>query len=167
MNVEALCSCLLLLARYTRQSTSCTLDDTRGSVVRVPPAGAGRRRRAATTLRARRCHALHAALLCCCALSLPGCARSTLAVLIPQLELQLALQRSRADVAESPRDEQLHATISAQLRWQSRIEASELPLAYELDPSTWLAPCADDDLECMREAAESEAELGAVFRDEP
>lgn len=40
-----------------------------------------------------------------------------------------------------------------------------MPFPHELAPYLGIAPCEESDLECLREIAESEAELRSALRD--
>jgi hypothetical protein len=101
------------------------------------------------------------------ALLVGGCARSTLALLVPKLELRCALHHLAADDAAAGRSERWGASASALLRWRPTIEAREVPSPYELIPAAWVAPCGDSDIECLREVAEAEVEVATAIRQEP
>lgn len=98
-----------------------------------------------------------------------GCAKASLSSLVPRLDLRLAMERpaSTSTLLGWRRSADLHATFSAVLRWRPRVEASQTPYPHELAPYLGIAPCAETDLECLREVAESESELRAALRDLP
>jgi hypothetical protein len=96
-----------------------------------------------------------------------GCARSTLVLLVPKLELRCAVHYLAADDAATSRSDRLRASASAFLRWRPAIEARAVPSPYELTPAAWVAPCGDGDLDCLREVAEAESEIAAALREAP
>lgn len=98
-----------------------------------------------------------------CLLALGGCARSTFASLVPDLELYAAFRRSQVDVVEP--GTATASSLGARLRWQRQIEARTYASPYDTTPAAWAAPCDDADSECLREFAESEAEIAAALRD--
>lgn len=102
------------------------------------------------------------------ALGPSGCARIGLASAVPALELRAFMRRDATTAhAHEAGSERWHATVSAWLRWQQRIAAAGVPLRFELEPASALAPCAQDDDECFIESAELERELDHVLSDLP
>jgi hypothetical protein len=98
---------------------------------------------------------------------LGACGRPGAASCVPTLELGLRLRR-RADVDQALAHDtaQRWDTIAmASLRFRALNPAAELPRLGELSPETWLAPCDEDDVICLQEAAEAERELAAALGD--
>jgi len=97
-----------------------------------------------------------------------GCGRPAIASLMPLLELGVSTQRLRSGASqlELVRDAQgWHTTVFVALRFQPRPAAAAVPARGELAPESWLLPCDTDDVICLQEALEAEAELARVVGD--
>jgi hypothetical protein len=99
-----------------------------------------------------------------------GCVRATAASFVPQL--QLSLQARRVAVV-SLLDANAHehgrwaTTALVALSFTPVRPASQLPTYSELSTLDALSPCAEDDVVCLQETAESESELANVAADQP
>ena len=95
---------------------------------------------------------------------LGACGRPSAASFVPSLELGVTVRR-RADAdALAREDAQRWDTVAlASLRFRALNPAAELPRLGELSPEAWIAPCDEDDVICLQEAAEAEHELAAAL----
>lgn len=96
-----------------------------------------------------------------------GCAvapwqRALPASLVPALQLRAAY-RLRHTLGAQHQD----LGVGAWLRWTPRAAASSVASQLEQVPAVWLAPCALEDLTCLRELAEAEHEIAAALRERP
>jgi hypothetical protein len=88
-----------------------------------------------------------------------GCTRASIASLLPTLEVGvLAQQRGRA-LDGMEQEQRWSAAAFVALNFRPVRPASELPLRAELAPETWIAPCNEDDVECLQEASGAEREV--------
>lgn len=106
----------------------------------------------------------------CFALLLLGCAREPWrralpAAFLPALELRVAYRRARAQALID--SDRAGVGLSAFLRWTPRSAAAAIPSQAEQSPAVWLAPCPLEDIVCLSELAEAEAEVAAALRAVP
>lgn len=97
---------------------------------------------------------------------LAGCTRAGAASLLPTLEIGILAQQRRAATAHAERDQDQRrwaAVGFVVLNFRPARPASELPLRAELAPETWVAPCDEDDAECLQEASAAESELARAL----
>jgi hypothetical protein len=95
-----------------------------------------------------------------------GCTRASVASLLPRLEIGILAQQRRAAMAgvEQEHGQRRWAAVAfVALNFQPVRVASELPLRAELAPETWMAPCDEDDVECLQEASAAERELAEAL----
>jgi hypothetical protein len=94
-----------------------------------------------------------------------GCTRASVASLLPTLEVGILAQQRRAAVAgvEEQGQRRWAAVAFVALSFRPVRVASELPLRAELAPETWIAPCDEDDAECLQEASGAERELAEAL----
>lgn len=93
-----------------------------------------------------------------------ACGRPAVASVLPLLELGFSAQRLRTDRLGGELDgaDQRWRTMAfVALRFEPRIAAADIPLRAELSPETWVLPCDSDDVICLQEALEAEAELAS------
>jgi hypothetical protein len=111
------------------------------------------------------CPLLGASVRVCLAGCLIACGASSSASFLPTVEFGVSLrQRGQADPsALHDARERLDIVAMASLRFRALNPAADLPRLGELLPETWLAPCDDDDVICLQEAAEAERELAAAL----
>lgn len=94
--------------------------------------------------------------------------RALAATLIPKLDLHVELERSRESDAPDPRDpidERARWLVGASLRWHSSVGAASVPERYELAPSALSSPCELEDVTCLAEQAEVDAELASALQE--
>jgi len=93
-----------------------------------------------------------------------GCAPTTLASLVPRLELGLRLRRvDRARALSDAARGEVDTTLVAWLSWRPVLAAQAVVGPLALSPEAWLAPCELDDADCLAESAEVESELAAAL----
>jgi hypothetical protein len=95
-----------------------------------------------------------------------GCTRASVASLLPTLEVGILAQQRRAAMAgvEQEQGQRRWAAVAfVALSFRPVRVASELPLRAELAPETWIAPCDEDDVECLQEASAAERELAEAL----
>lgn len=98
---------------------------------------------------------------------LGACGRPAFASLLPLLELGLSAQRVRTTgSSETGSETQRWGAVGfISLRFEPRTAAAQIPLRAELSPETWVLPCDADDVICLQEALETEAELARALGD--
>ena len=112
------------------------------------------------------------ALLCVLGAAGWGCtgsfARASFALLVPKLALHVELGRTRHRASPSSHQlesERQNLVIGASLRWQPSVYAASVPERYELAPSVLASPCELDDVTCIAEQAETDAELASALQE--
>jgi hypothetical protein len=95
---------------------------------------------------------------------LSGCTRAGVAALLPSLELGVRAQRvALTQLALDQGQQRWGGLAFIALSFRPVRPASQLPLRAELAPETWLAPCDEDDVECLQEASAAEHEISAAL----
>jgi hypothetical protein len=98
--------------------------------------------------------------------SLAGCTRASFASLLPTLEVGVVAQRqldARMQLELDHGQRRWGAVAFVALSFRPVRPASQLPLRAELAPEAWLAPCDEDDVECLQEASAAEHEIAAAL----
>ncbi|MET0342655.1 MAG: hypothetical protein ABW252_16740 [Polyangiales bacterium] len=93
---------------------------------------------------------------------LAGCARSSVAALVPQLDLSVRLVRARVHTRDAVHTD---LVLGAWLRWEPLVPDAAAGSA--LSAAAMITPCEVDDPACLTEHAESEPEIARLRVEAP